>query len=128
MSPQSNYWYRENVSSSVGLIFRFPRLVTFMFPCLVNQSNVSKPPIQNGGTEIMSPQSNYGYRENVSSSVGLTFRFPRLVTFRFPPLVNQSNVSKKCIIFFRQPMRSNEPTNNQHFFIIFSQMDSQTKT
>ena len=25
----------------------------------------SVPPIQNGGTEIMSPQSNYGYRENV---------------------------------------------------------------
>ena len=62
----------------------------------------SVPPIQNGGTEIMSPQSNYGYRENVSSSVGLTFRFPRLVTFRFPRLVNQSNVSKKCIkiLFF----------------------------
>ena len=62
----------------------------------------SVPPIQNGGTEIMSPQSNYGYRENVSSSVGLTFLFPRLVTFRFPRLVNQSNVSKKCIknLFF----------------------------
>ena len=77
MSPQSNYGYRENVSSSVGLTFRFPRLVTFRFPCLVNQSNVSKPPIQNGGTENMSPQSNYGYRENVSSSVGLTLCFPR---------------------------------------------------
>ena len=26
----------------------------------------SVPPIQNGGTEIMSPESNYGYQENVS--------------------------------------------------------------
>jgi len=38
-----------------------------------------------------------GYQENVSSSVWLTFRSPRLVTFRFPRLVNQLNVSKKCI-------------------------------
>ena len=38
-----------------------------------------------------------GYRENVSSSVGLTFLFPRLVTFRFPRLVNQSNVSKNHV-------------------------------
>ena len=47
--------YRENVSSSVGLTFLFPRLVTFRFPRLVNQSNA---PIQNWGTEILSPQSN----------------------------------------------------------------------
>ena len=38
-----------------------------------------------------------GYRENVSSSVWLTFRSPRLVTFRFPRLVNQSNVSKNHV-------------------------------
>jgi len=38
-----------------------------------------------------------GYRENVSSSVWLTFRSPSLVTFRFPRLVNQSNVSKNHV-------------------------------
>ena len=38
-----------------------------------------------------------GYRENVSSSVWLTFRSPSLVTFRFPSLVNQSNVSKNHV-------------------------------
>ena len=38
-----------------------------------------------------------GYRENVSSSVWLTFRSPSLVTFRFPSLVNQSNVSKNNV-------------------------------
>ena len=38
-----------------------------------------------------------GYRENVSSSVWLTFRCPSLVTFRFPSLVNQSNVSKNNV-------------------------------
>ena len=38
-----------------------------------------------------------GYRENVFSSVWLTFRSPSLVTFRFPSLVNQSNVSKNNV-------------------------------
>ena len=42
-------------------------------------------------TFSLSPVLNWRYRENVSSSVGLTFLFPRLVTFRFPRLVNQSN-------------------------------------
>ena len=50
-------------------IFSLPPIQNYRKPIYLSKV----PPIQNRGTEIMSPQSNYGYRENVSSSVGLTF-------------------------------------------------------
>ena len=36
-------------------------------------------------------------------------------------------VGSTDVLFFRLPLRSNEPTNNQHFFIFLGQIDSQTK-